>query len=107
MDHARHVDRDPRWHWSALIVASLAIVVGWKPTIWLLVAFVLLVAVQRRNHLILNSGDIILRDFTLLLAFTPTGAAFSLDRYPTPRPRRAVLAPGWSPRGACGSSSCR
>lgn len=64
-----------------LILASIAIVVGWKPTIWLLVAFVLLVAVQRRNHLILNSGDIILRDLTLLLAFTPTGAAFSLDRY--------------------------
>jgi len=64
-----------------LILASLAIIVGWKPTIWLLVAFVLLVAVQRRNHLILNSGDIILRDLTLLLTFTPTGAAFSLDRY--------------------------
>jgi hypothetical protein len=66
---------------AALIVASLAIVAGWKPTIWLLLAFVLLVAVQRRNHLILNSGDIILRDLTLLLALTPTGAALSLDRY--------------------------
>jgi hypothetical protein len=64
-----------------LILASLAIVVGWKPTIGLLIAFVLLVAVQRRNPLILNSGDIILRDLTLLLALTPTGAALSLDRY--------------------------
>lgn len=64
-----------------LIVASLCIMVGWRPTIWLLVAFVLLVAVQRRNHLILNSGDIVLRNFTLLLAFTPTGAALSFDRY--------------------------
>ncbi len=66
---------------AGLIAASLAIIVGWKPTIWLLVAFVLLVTVQRRNHLILNSGDIVLRDLTLLLAFTPTGAALSLDRY--------------------------
>ena len=41
----------------------------------------LLVSVQRRNHLILNSGDIVLRDLTLLLAFTPTGAALSFDRY--------------------------
>ena len=66
---------------AGLVLASLAIVVGWKPTIWLLVAFVLLVAVQRRNPLVLNSGDIILRDLTLLLALTPTGAALSLDRY--------------------------
>jgi len=64
-----------------LTLASLAIIVGWKPTIWLLAAFVLLVAVQRRNPLILNSGDIILRNLTLLLAFTPTGAALSFDRY--------------------------
>lgn len=66
---------------GALIVASVAIIAGWRPTVWLLLAFVLLVAVQRRNHLILNSGDIILRNLTLLLAFTPTGAAFSFDRY--------------------------
>jgi hypothetical protein len=65
----------------ALVVASVAIIVGWKPTVWLVVAFVLMVAVQRRNQLILNSGDVILRDLTLLLAFTPTGAALSLDRY--------------------------
>lgn len=65
---------------AALIVASLAIIVGWKPTIWLFVAFVLLVSVQRRNTMILNSGDIIMRNLTLLLAFTPSGAALSLDR---------------------------
>jgi len=84
-DRFRWIDLDTgteiRAALAALVVASFAIIVGWKPTIWLLVAFVLLVAVQRRNHLILNSGDIVLRDFTLLLAFTPTGAALSLDRY--------------------------
>lgn len=63
-----------------LLVAAVAITVGWRPTIWLLVAFVLLVAIQRRNTMILNSGDIILRNLTLLLAFTPTGAALSVDR---------------------------
>ena len=66
---------------GALILASSAIIAGWKPTVWLLVAFVLLVAVQRRNPLINNSGDVILRNLTLLLAFTPTGAALSFDRY--------------------------
>lgn len=65
---------------AALVAASIGIIVGWRPTIWLGVAFVLLVAVQRRNGLIVNSGDVILRDITLLLAFTPTGAALSVDR---------------------------
>ncbi len=67
----------------ALVVlglVSIAIIVGWRPSLWLLVAFVLLVAVQRRNGMILNSGDIILRDLTLLLALAPTGAAMSVDR---------------------------
>ena len=65
---------------GVLIGASLAIIAGWRPTAWLLVAFVLLVAVQRRNPLVLNSGDLILRNLTLLLALTPTGAALSVDR---------------------------
>jgi hypothetical protein len=65
---------------AALVVASLAIIVGWRPPFWLVVAFVLLVAIQRRNPTILNSGDIILRNLTLLLALTATGAAMSVDR---------------------------
>ncbi|MEP1124546.1 MAG: HTTM domain-containing protein [Ilumatobacter sp.] len=64
----------------ALITAGIAIIVGWRPSLWLVVAFVLLVAIQRRNTMILNSGDIILRNLTLLLALTPTGAAMSVDR---------------------------
>ncbi len=70
--------------WLALIllvVCSVAIVAGYRPTVFLLVAFVLLVAVQRRNPVILNSGDLILRNLTLLLALTPTGAALSIDRW--------------------------
>jgi hypothetical protein len=65
---------------AVLVASSIGIIVGWRPTIWLGVAFVLLVAIQRRNVLIVNSGDVILRNITLLLAFTPTGAALSVDR---------------------------
>lgn len=70
--------------WTAivvLLVASIAITVGWRPTVWLLLSFVLLVAIQRRNPLILNSGDLLLRDFAVLLALMPTGAALSVDRW--------------------------
>ena len=83
-----------RWRWLpldttasvavalvALAVASLAILVGWRPSVWLAVAFVLLVAVHHRNPLIINSGDLLLRDLAALLALCPTGAALSVDRW--------------------------
>jgi len=73
-------DLDARLALVALVVAAIAIIVGWKPTVWFLVAFVLLTALQRRAPSIINSGDLILRNLTLLLAFTPTGAALSVDR---------------------------
>ncbi len=69
--------------WAALValaVAAVAVTLGFRPTAFLLLSFVLLVAIQRRNPVILNSGDIILRDLTLLFALCPTGAACSLDR---------------------------
>ncbi len=72
--------REVRLALGALVAAALAIVAGWRPTVWLVVAFVLLVSLQRRSPLILNSGDVILRDLALLLALTPTGAALSVDR---------------------------
>lgn len=65
----------------ALTVAAIAVLVGFRPTIALVLSFVLLVALQRRNPLILNSGDLLLRDLALLLAFCPTGAALSVDRW--------------------------
>lgn len=70
--------------WIALIVlalVSIPIIIGMRPTVFLVIAFVLLVAVQRRTPVILNSGDIILRNLVLLLAFSPTGAALSFDRW--------------------------
>lgn len=83
-----------RWNWftlestgvawvaiGVLLIASVAITLGWRPTAWLVVTFVLLVAVQRRNPMILNSGDVLLRNFALILAFMPTGAALSVDRW--------------------------
>ncbi len=83
-----------RWRWfdldstgaiwvalAALALAAVAIIVGWRPTLWFLLAFILLVAVQRRNPVILNSGDLVIRNFALLLALCPTGAALSVDRW--------------------------
>lgn len=65
----------------ALVVCAIAITIGLRPTIFLVAAFVLLVAVQRRSPAILNSGDVAIRNLALLLALTPTGAALSFDRW--------------------------
>jgi len=84
---------------GALLIASVAITLGWRPTEWLVLTFVLLVAVQRRNPVILNSGDFLLCNFALILAFMPTGAALSIDRWR--RHGRAALwtAPNVAPWG--------
>jgi hypothetical protein len=65
----------------ALILVASTVTIGLRPSVSLVVAFVLLVSLQRRDPLILNSGDLILRDMALLLALCPTGAAFSVDRW--------------------------
>ncbi len=65
---------------AALALCAIAIIAGWRPSLFLLISFVLLTALQRRDPMILNSGDLILRDLSLLLALAPTGAAMSVDR---------------------------
>lgn len=101
-----------RWHWvdldstgsvwfalMTLTAAAVMITIGFRPTVFLVVAFVLLVAVQRRAPIILNSGDVILRDLTLLLALTPSGAALSVDRWRRHGRRALRSAPLVAPWG--------
>ncbi len=84
---------------AALAAAAVSITVGWRPTGWLLLAFVLLVAVQRRDPLIINSGDILIRNLALLLAFSPTGAALSVDRWRSHGRAELWTAPPVAPWG--------
>ncbi|MEM9745131.1 MAG: HTTM domain-containing protein [Actinomycetota bacterium] len=63
-----------------LALAGLAVLLGFRPALFAVIAFVLLTLLQRRNPVILNSGDLILRNLTVLLALTPCGAALSIDR---------------------------
>lgn len=83
----------------ALALAAVAITVGWRPTPWLILAFLLLVALQRRDPVILNSGDFLVRNFALLLAFVPTGAALSVDRRLRHGPGSLWTAPMVAPWG--------
>ncbi len=65
----------------ALFIAGAMITIGWHPTWWLVASFFVIVALQRRDLMILNSGDLLLRDFALLFALCPTSAALSVDRW--------------------------
>ncbi len=64
-----------------LVVAAICIIVGYHTRLASLVAFVVLLSFERRNLLVLNAADILLRLFALYLALAPAGAALSVDRW--------------------------
>lgn len=70
-----------------LVVAACCLLVGFHTRLAAVVAFVLLVSFERRNVLVLNAADILLRLFGLYLALAPAGAALSVDRWRRARDR--------------------
>jgi hypothetical protein len=66
-----------------LLVAAVALTVGWHSRVAALIVFVGILSFDRANPFALNTGDGLLRLIALYLAFAPTGAAYSLDRLRT------------------------
>ncbi len=71
----------------ALVLAAACLLVGWHTRVAAIVAVVLLMSFERRNLVLLNSADTLLRLFGLYLAFAPSGAALSVDRWRLARDR--------------------
>lgn len=65
--------------WLVLMLAAIALTVGWHSRAAALVVFVLVLSFQYRNPLIFNSGDALIRVQALVIALAPSGAALSLD----------------------------
>lgn len=63
-----------------LLVAAIALLVGWHSRIAAVIVFVLILSLERRNPWMFNSGDALIRIEALLLALSPCGAALSLDQ---------------------------
>jgi hypothetical protein len=61
------------------ITASAAMVLGLATTISVPLAWLALVSLHHRNPVIFNAGDTVQRLLLLLLCFTPSGAALSID----------------------------
>jgi len=66
--------------WVLLLVAAIAMTVGWHSRIAAIVVFVLIHSFHRRADYILNAGDTIIIIIALVLALSCCGAALSLDQ---------------------------
>lgn len=62
-----------------LALAAVALAVGWHTRIAAVLVAFLLVAIQRRDVYVLNSGDLLLREMAFYVALMPSGETWSLD----------------------------
>jgi hypothetical protein len=66
--------------WVALLAASIALVLGLFSQLAAAVAFVALMAFQRRDPFVFNFGDVLLRIVAFYLIFAPASASLSVLR---------------------------
>jgi hypothetical protein len=84
--------------WLATLLAAVALTAGASPRIAAIVLLIGIIALERRDPYVLNSGDILLRVLAVYLAFAPSGESLSWDRWRRDRdhfwefPRRAPWA---------------
>jgi hypothetical protein len=64
---------------AVLLAAAVALTVGWRTRVASVVVAVLLLAIQRRDPWILNSGDLLLRELAFFVMLMPAGETWSLD----------------------------
>jgi len=64
----------------ALVLAGIAMTVGWHSRLAALLVFVLILSFQHRNPAVFNSGDAVVLVEALLLAISPCGTALSIDQ---------------------------
>ena len=82
----------------ATLVAAIALTIGASPRVAAVVVLLGLIAFERRNPYVLNSGDVLLRVMAVYLVFAPSGESLSWDRWRRDRatfwefPRRAPWA---------------
>jgi hypothetical protein len=69
-----------------LAAAAIALAAGRHTRVAAVVVAFLLIAVQRRNPYVLNSGDLLLREMAIFVALMPAGERWSLDARRRERP---------------------
>lgn len=76
----------------ALAVAAIALTVGWHTRVAAIVVTALMIWIERRAPLALNSGDVLLRNLSLYVALMPAGELWSLDARRRARESRLRLS---------------
>lgn len=66
--------------WAVLLLAGVALLLGWRSRLAAVIVFVCVLSFERREPFVFNSGDGLVRIEALFLALAPSGAALSLDR---------------------------
>jgi hypothetical protein len=66
--------------WVVLLVAAIALTVGWHSRLAAVVAFVLIQSFIQRDRWVFNGGDALISMEALFLALSSCGAAISLDQ---------------------------
>ncbi|MCW2570607.1 MAG: hypothetical protein JWO88_665 [Frankiales bacterium] len=66
---------------AVLLLAGVGLALGWRTRIVSVVVAVLLLAVQRRDPWVLNSGDLLLRELAFFVMLMPAGETWSLDAH--------------------------
>jgi Vitamin K-dependent gamma-carboxylase len=64
-----------------LLIAAIALLVGFQTRVAALVFFVCLISFGRRNPWVLNSGDLLVQVLAFYMLFMPAGLAASVDRW--------------------------
>lgn len=62
-----------------MCLAAVGLVLGWRTRVCAVLVAFLLIALQRRNVFVLNSGDLLLREMAIFVALMPSGECWSLD----------------------------
>jgi hypothetical protein len=70
---------DPHLAVALLLAAAVALTLGWRTRVASVLVAFLLVAIQRRDVFVLNSGDLLLRELAFFVALMPAGETWSLD----------------------------
>lgn len=66
--------------WVVLLMASIALTLGWRSRLAAVLVFVMVVSFERRNPFVMNAGDVLLRVEALFIALSASDAALSLDQ---------------------------
>ncbi len=79
------------WSGAALLagleyLAAFCLLIGWRTRLAAMASWMLLLAINHRNPLILDAGDLELRLIAFWLIFLPVNARWSVDSFSAPEP---------------------